>query len=214
MVLDIASLQTADTGDYTCSASVTDSSGSEYVMDSEEVTNTVSITVSKYGEWGGLYHIAVVCMCASHASVCVQCEAPSYGHASFIAIPPTELNITVIPDYITALGEPPGGLAADRFTAGSVLSLTCMALGGSGDLTYSWSTQGNPPLPSGCGACALPISNTAILALGPPLYSYYAGTYTCTVSESGRPSSGNSDSYTVTVVGECHGVCTCVCSVL
>jgi len=47
VVLDIASLQTADTGNYTCSASVSDSSGSGYVMDSEEVTDTVSITVSK-----------------------------------------------------------------------------------------------------------------------------------------------------------------------
>jgi len=48
VVLDIASLQTADAGDYTCSASVSDSSGSAYVVDSEEATDTVSITVSKY----------------------------------------------------------------------------------------------------------------------------------------------------------------------
>ena len=50
VVLDIASLQTADTGDYTCSALVSDSSGSGYVVDSEEVTDTVSIT-SRCGEW-------------------------------------------------------------------------------------------------------------------------------------------------------------------
>ena len=45
--LSIANVQTADTGLYTCSASVTDSSGSMYVMDSTSATGTVSITVSK-----------------------------------------------------------------------------------------------------------------------------------------------------------------------
>ena len=45
--LNITSVQTADTGDYTCSASVTDSSGSMYVMDSTPATGTVTITVSK-----------------------------------------------------------------------------------------------------------------------------------------------------------------------
>ena len=123
----------------------------------------------------------------------------------------TELNVTVSPDYTPAPGEAPGELAANEFTAGSVLSLTCMALGGSGGLTYSWSVQGNPPPPSECGSCATPTSNTSTLTFRPPLYSYYAGTYKCAVSESGRPSSGNSDSHTVTVVGECHGVCACVC---
>ena len=47
VLLDIASVQTADTGVYTCSASVTDSSGSVYVVDSAPATGTVSITVSK-----------------------------------------------------------------------------------------------------------------------------------------------------------------------
>ena len=45
--LDIASVQTADTGVYTCSASVTDSTGSVYVIDSALATDTVTITVSK-----------------------------------------------------------------------------------------------------------------------------------------------------------------------
>ena len=45
--LNIASVQTADTGVYTCSASVTDSTGSVYVMDSTSATDTVSIIVSK-----------------------------------------------------------------------------------------------------------------------------------------------------------------------
>ena len=71
VVLDIASLQTADTGDYTCSASVSDSSGSGYVMDSEEVTDTVSITVSKWGEWEDLHYMHIrTCMCAH---VCKHC---------------------------------------------------------------------------------------------------------------------------------------------
>ena len=146
-------------------------------------------------------------------SVCA-CAAPPYVVICYCvtATSSTELNVTISPDYTPALGEAPGELAANEFTAGSVLSLTCMALGGSGGLTYSWSVEGNPPTP-GCGSCATPTSNTATLTFGPPLYSYYAGTYTCAASESDRPSSGNSDSHTVTVVGECHGVCACVCSV-
>ena len=45
--LEIASVQTADTGDYTCSASVTDSTGSVYVVDSDPATDTINITVGK-----------------------------------------------------------------------------------------------------------------------------------------------------------------------
>ena len=45
--LDITSVQTADTGVYTCSASVTDSTGSVYVMNSAPATDTVNVTVSK-----------------------------------------------------------------------------------------------------------------------------------------------------------------------
>ena len=45
--LDIVSVQTADTGVYTCSASVTDSTGSLYVVDSASATDSISITVSK-----------------------------------------------------------------------------------------------------------------------------------------------------------------------
>ena len=45
--LDIASVQTADTGVYTCSANMTDSSGSVYVVDNDPATDTFSITVSK-----------------------------------------------------------------------------------------------------------------------------------------------------------------------
>ena len=46
--LTIPSVQTADSGAYICSATVTDSSGSRYVVDSQPATDTLSITVSKY----------------------------------------------------------------------------------------------------------------------------------------------------------------------
>ena len=45
--LNIASVQTADAGVYTCSASVTDSTGSVYVVDSDPATDTFSIIVGK-----------------------------------------------------------------------------------------------------------------------------------------------------------------------
>ena len=45
--LMISSVETADSGDYTCSVRVTDSSGSEYVVDSEPATYSVNIVVSK-----------------------------------------------------------------------------------------------------------------------------------------------------------------------
>ena len=48
MDLTIPSVQTADSGAYICSATVTDSSGGRYVVDSQPATDTLSITVSKY----------------------------------------------------------------------------------------------------------------------------------------------------------------------
>ena len=45
--LNIASLETADSGNYMCSADVVDSSGSEYVVNSTTATDTTSIVVSK-----------------------------------------------------------------------------------------------------------------------------------------------------------------------
>ena len=45
--LMISSVETADSGDYICSVRVTDSSGSEYVVDSEPATHSVNIVVSK-----------------------------------------------------------------------------------------------------------------------------------------------------------------------
>ena len=46
--LMISSVETADSGDYICSATLTDSSDSVYVVVSEPATDTVSITVSKW----------------------------------------------------------------------------------------------------------------------------------------------------------------------
>ena len=46
--LMISSVETADSGDYICSVRVTDSSGSEYVVDSEPETDSVNIVVSKF----------------------------------------------------------------------------------------------------------------------------------------------------------------------
>ena len=46
--LMISSVETADSGNYICAARVTDSSGSEYIVDSDVATYTVSILVSKF----------------------------------------------------------------------------------------------------------------------------------------------------------------------
>ena len=118
--------------------------------------------------------------------------------------------MTISANYITAPGEDPGELGPNEFTAGSNLSLNCIVQGDSGDLTYAWSVMGNPPTP-GCTHCGSVSSTTSILTVGNPLYSYYAGIYTCTVSESGRPDSDNSDDFTVRVVGK--RMCT-LCTVL
>ena len=114
-----------------------------------------------------------------------------------------ELNVTISADYNPAPGEVPGELGANEFTAGSELTLNCIVLGNSGDLTYEWSV---PATTTGCTECVIdtPSPPTSTLTLGKPaLFSYYAGVYTCTVTESGRPeSSGNNDTFTVTVVGK------------
>ena len=109
-----------------------------------------------------------------------------------------ELNVT-----ISAPGEDPEELGPNEFTAGSALSLDCTVQGDSGSLTYDWSIAGNSTN-SDCTKCNIDLSpNTPTLVLGhPALNSYFAGVYTCTVSESGRPDSGNSDNFTVTVVGK------------
>ena len=113
----------------------------------------------------------------------------------------TELSVTITVDYTPAPDEAPGELAANEFTAASVLSLICMVQGASGSLDYSWSVEGNPDTP-GCSSanCDPPTSTTDILMFT-FLPSYYAGTYTCSVNESDKSGSENSDSYTIRVVG-------------
>ena len=109
--------------------------------------------------------------------------------------------MTITPNYISVPGEDPGELGPNEFTAGAVLSLTCMAQGASGGLTYSWSVAGNPDTPS-CSCDIDTILTTPTLEVGPLLQSFRAGTYTCTVSETGRPSSESSEDLPVVLVGE------------
>ena len=119
----------------------------------------------------------------------------------------TGLNVTIRPDYRPAPGEDPGELGPYEFTAGSVLSLNCDVQGNSGSLTYGWSVTGNPATP-GCTSCSIPSSSTSTLRLAQSaLTSYFTGVYICTVSESDRPDSRNSDTFTVRVVGEMNILC-------
>ena len=111
-------------------------------------------------------------------------------HSYFLS---TELNVTVSTDYTGAPGENPDDLGPNEFTAASILNLNCRVQGSSGTLTYEWSE---------CTGCSLSSDTSTLRLAQPALNSYHAGIYTCTVSESGRPDSGNSDSFTVTVVGE------------
>ena len=113
-----------------------------------------------------------------------------------------ELNVTIRPDYRPAPGEDPGELGSNEFTAGSVLSLDCDVQGNSGSLTYIWSVPNTPDcLHNGCSidTTSPPASTLRLAQLA--LTSYHAGDYTCTVSEGNRPDSGNSDTFTVGVVG-------------
>ena len=112
--------------------------------------------------------------------------------------------MTIIEEYNPAPGEVLGELSPNVFTAGSELALHCMVHGNSGDLTYEWSVRDNPDT-TGCTNCVIDTSSpTSTLTVGDPvLYSYYAGIYTCTVTEDGGPEdSGNNDDFTVTVVGK------------
>ena len=114
--------------------------------------------------------------------------------------------MTIIEEYRPAPGETPGELGPNEFTAGSELTLNCTVHGNSGDLTYEWSVRDNPDT-TGCTDCVIIDTSsptTSTLTVGDPaLYSYYAGIYTCTVTEDDGPEdSGNNDNFTVTVVGK------------
>ena len=109
--------------------------------------------------------------------------------------------MTITANYTAAPGEDPDDLGPDEFTAGSILILNCTVQGKSGTLSYEWGNRDTP----GCRMYNItgPLPHSSTLRLGQPaLNSYHAGIYTCTVSESGRPDSGNSDTFPVTVVGE------------
>ena len=112
--------------------------------------------------------------------------------------------MTISANYTPAPGEDPREMGPNEFTTGSLLSLNCNVQGNSsGNLTYTWSVTGNPDTPE-CTGCNIDTSsNTSTLSVGyPHINSYYAGIYTCTVSEDGRPDSNGSDNFTVTVVGK------------
>ena len=113
--------------------------------------------------------------------------------------------MTVSVNYLSSPDVVPEGLAANEYIPGHYVRFTCLVQGASGSLSYSWSVEGNPDTPSGCGGnCAIRTSTTSNFLVY--LYSYHAGTYTCSVSESGWSGSGNSDSYTIRVVGVLYGV--------
>ena len=138
------------------------------------------------------------CLCPWDGQCVATCIV--YSHYS------TELSVTISVDYIAAPGEDPRKLGPNEFTAGSILTLNCIVEGNSSAVTYSWSLRGNPTPPTECSDCdrfidTLSNRSTSILQWG-ALRSFHAGTYTCTVSETGRPDSSKSGDYIVTVVGE------------
>ena len=110
----------------------------------------------------------------------------------------------MVSDYTPAPGEAPGELGDNEFTAGSLLTLQCLVTGNSSEgLIYTWSVSENPSTTGCTTGCNIDTSSTAnTLNVGRPLYSYYAGDYTCRVDEAGRTGSGNSDVFSVSVVGE------------
>ena len=121
------------------------------------------------------------------------------------AVSSPELNVMVTADYTSYPGETPGELDVNEFRAGvGYLTLLCQAEGGSGTLSYQWTVERLPTPDCETDRCNTPSSNTATLFVDIALLSYFAGNYTCTVDEAGRPSSSSSDSITFSVVGKHH----------
>ena len=104
----------------------------------------------------------------------------------------TELSVTINADYSPAPGEALENLAANEFRAASDFIFTCVVEGASGNLSYSWSLDGRTA-PQGA-------ANSVTLFLS-PLYPEYAGSYICSVSESGRSDIVSSDPYPVRIIG-------------
>ena len=109
--------------------------------------------------------------------------------------------------YTPAPGENSEIFTPNEFTAGSEISLNCAVEGNSGVLSYQWLVKDNISTEE-CddNKCVIDLSSTtSTLTLGnPPLLSYYAGNYTCNVSETGKPTAHNSDEFSVKIVGECQ----------
>ena len=107
--------------------------------------------------------------------------------------------------YTPAPGGNPARLSPNEFRAGSKLKLNCTVEGNSRGLSYQWLVKDNISTEECDGnKCSIDLSSTtSTLTLGnPPLLSYYAGNYTCNVSETGRPNVHNSDEFSVNVVGK------------
>ena len=105
--------------------------------------------------------------------------------------------------YTPAPGEDPMELNPNTFTAGSLLVLECVVMGSSSNLAYKWSVSQTFTPTCFNNGCDIDISTTSTLIVGRPhLLSYYAGNYTCDVSETERSDTNNNADFSVTVVGE------------
>lgn len=107
--------------------------------------------------------------------------------ASPFSSPPTIIILAVALD-VTISSSPTG----TRFPAASSLSLTCQASLGTGDYTYSWSSDCS-------GQCFARGATTAIVSTA-VLHSRDSGLHTCSITDS-HGNTGRS-SVSVTVIGE------------
>ena len=106
--------------------------------------------------------------------------------------------------YTPVPGEDSNDLGPNEFTAGTDLKLNCTVEGNRNDLKYMWSVKNITTRPESCTGCSIDTSSSiSTLIVGkPPLYSYYAAVYVCTVNETSRPLSTNKDECSVNVVGK------------
>ena len=169
--LNIPDVVTADSGLYTCSATVIPFSESQYILSSHPGNTSTRIIVGKC-------KFTISC---SNLALC------------------TELKVEVSGVY-NAFGLTSGKTSGGMLTAGGDLILHCNVMGNSTSLTYEWSVMDGPTTSESCRSCSVyTTSTTSTLMVG--IYSYNAGIYTCTVSEPGKPLSTNSDTFSVQFVG-------------
>ena len=114
------------------------------------------------------------------------------------------MKVTVSAVYTPVPGEDSNDLGPNEFTAGTDLKLNCTVEGNRNDLKYMWSVKNITTRPESCTGCNIDTSSSiSTLIVGkPPLYSYYADVYVCTVNETSRPLSTNQDEFSVNVVGK------------